>query len=281
LAFLGLALISRFRAALAAMSDPPPPTENDAHHSMALPLRLQETSAAKTRSRFILSAGILAVLCLPAFFVGAVVHRLFHDDLITYVGAAIPPLALIVGYQILKWRFPSEKHKDDGPDCRIDIFPTQILCRGSVDEDASWSSLTRFRWVCAGATGKGHDFKRADLPDQPPPNQPGEYWIEAAKLTDDGATNEFGYYDRAEVQFELADFCHGAATRARAEQIVDWLNDLRAQADRGDLGPEAMINVPVWLNAATIAENTPKAGPATKSGQKSLRRRDPSVFRGR
>ena len=242
-----------------------------------LPLRLQVTDAAKMRGRLILLAGILAVLGFPALVVGVVLHRLFHDDLVTYVGAAIPPLALIVGYQILKWRFAPEKDKNDGPKCCIDIYPTRILCRGSVDEDATWSSLTRFRWVLAGADSEGHDFKRADLPDPPQPSHSGEYWIEAAKITDDAATNEWGFYDRAEIQFELADFAHGAATRARAEQVVDWLNDLRARADRSDLGPGSVISVPNWLNATTIGADTPR----TKAAAKPTPRRDPSVIRER
>ncbi|MBK8160361.1 MAG: hypothetical protein IPK59_16855 [Rhodospirillaceae bacterium] len=257
------------------------PTATDAQRMMTLPLRLQRTVAAKTRGRLILSAGILAVLGFPALIVGVVLHRLFHDDLVTYVGAAIPPLALIVGYQILKWRFPPEKDQTNGPKCRIDIFPTRILCRGSVDEDATWSSLTRFRWVLAGADVEGHDFKRADLPDPPPPSHSGAYWIEAAKLTDDGATSEFGFYDRPQVQFELADFCQGAATRARAEQVVDWLNDLRARADQGDLAPGAVITVPNWLNAATIARDPRPDSPATISDPTPRGRREPSVIRGR
>lgn len=240
-------------------------TETDAQRMMALPLRLAETTTAKTRGRLVILASLLAVLGLPALIVGIVLDRLFHDNLVTYVGATVPPLALIVGYQILKWRIAPKITDDAGPNCRVDIHPEWVLCRGVLDGDASWSSLTRFRWVRAGTSGKGHDFKRADLPDLPPPDAPGEYWIEAAQLTDDGATNEFGYYDRPDIQFELADFCHVPATRRRAEQIVDWLNDLRSRSDRGDLAAGTKIALPAWLNAASLTQ--PPAPPKARSNR--------------
>lgn len=210
---------------------------------MPLPLRLTPTASAVAKTRLTLAAIVLVLLGLSAIIPGIILDRIFHRDVVTYVGGALPPLALICAYLFLKMRFPASK-PDHGPRQRIDIGAKQVICRASVDEDAAWSSLTQFRWVLPGAAGKGHGFKRADVPNPPAPGHVGDYHIEAAKLTDDGSTNEFGYYDRPEIQFDLAEYSHMPATRLRAEMVVDWLNDLRARADRGELADGAEIAVP-------------------------------------
>ena len=141
---------------------------------------------------------------------------------------------------------------------RVEIRADGIACRTMVTGDARWNELTEFRWVKDGDATKTSDFPRNDRPGRIAERDPGEYIIEAAKLDRASETNEFGFYDAAEIQFDLRDFTLGTATRAHADATIAWLNGIRKRGLEGVI--EDTIEVPEWLNTATFPEE--KMSPA-------------------
>ncbi len=159
----------------------------------------------------------------------------------------------MLGAGLLCWRALSAPVRSDDPQGSFAVSAARIQCTASVRGSSSWSELTAFRWVLQQEEKNANLFERSD--GTASHNIPAQgFIVEAANLSDPAQTNEFGYYDRAAIQFELDDLCLTPPTRQDADAVIRMLNGLQAAAAAGTLRDGDMIEVPTILNAVSPAE---------------------------
>jgi hypothetical protein len=212
---------------------------------MALPFRVSPTTGARRTSIRHLILGILVV----AVIAGGVALVVSEDVQI----AAATAGAVVLGAALLCWRGLSAASGGDDPRGSFAVSAARIQCTALVDGNSSWSELTAFRWVLQQEEKDATRFERSDgTSSRSIPAQ--GFIVEAAPLSDLEQSNEYGYYDRAAIQFDLDDLCLTPPTRQDADAVVGMLNGLQAAAAAGTLRDGDIVEVPAILNAVTPAE---------------------------
>jgi hypothetical protein len=217
-------------------------------------LRLPFWITATRQARQAGALGCLFLIGVVAAVFGGALFAVLKSALIAGPAAAITAALLIV-----YWR-RSERTANAGlPSDTVEISARQIRCNAYESEASEWERLTPFRWVLGCDPRKKQPFRRGDSAHDVPAEQTGEFLIEAAWLEDQSQDNEFGYYNRAAIQFDFPGMVIGPATRSRADWLVAWLNGMQAKAKAGGLESAECAALPSWLNAmpvgATAAKN--------------------------
>lgn len=220
------------------------PTDNHtATKRIALPFRVSPTMASRQTS---VRHTILGILVFAAVAGGA---ALFISE--DFQVAVVTAGATVLGAGLLCWRGFSAASRGDDTRGSFTVSAARIHCTASVRGNSVWGELTAFRWVLQQEEKDTTLFERSDgtsshrIPAQ-------GFIVEAALLSDPAQTNEYGYYDRPAIQFDLDDLCLAPPTRQDADAVVGMLNGLQAAA--GTLRDGDMIEVPANLNAVSPAE---------------------------
>src|SRR5262249_46208388 len=140
----------------------------------------------------------------------------------------------------------------DLPRSTLEISRNRIRCRDLVDGDFEFAKLTPFRWILDRDPAPSRQYEIVDAETAVSDDRIGRYTIEAAALDDQAATNPYGYYDRAAIQFGLSRYVTVAARRRHADWTVAWLNGLRDNAIAGTANESQ--DIPSWLNAQHTSE---------------------------
>jgi hypothetical protein len=229
----------------------------DAISTQHLPVRI----SAMQRARQTKTLGCAGVIAVAAVVVGGGLYAFSKSE---WLGLAAG--VVVAGLSLWYWRSVEKKSKETGLlSGVVEISATHIKCEDLVTGVVAWNRLTPFRWVLGGDTEKKKPFVRSgggghELPE----DWTGEFVIEAAGLDDQSQDNEFGYYDQAAIQFEFPQMVNGPATRARADWLVAWLNELQAKAKAGELGDGSPVELPSWLNvtSGSLSGRKPTPTPA-------------------
>jgi len=219
----------------------------DSHSSIkqvALPFRVLRTSAAHAATVRYLTIGILAVAAVA----GGVAYAVSDSALVVLGTIAI--VVAICGW--LCKRGLSTALRQDDPHGSFTVSAARIQCTASVDGDFSWGELTAFRWILQQDKKDVTLFERSDGTGMNNLSAR-EFVVEAAELRDAEQTNEYGYYDRGAIQFDLDDLCLTPPTRKDADAVIRMLNGLQAAAAAGTLRDGDMVEVPAILNAVSPA----------------------------
>jgi hypothetical protein len=213
--------------------------------SIALPFFLVPTPASRNVSprHVVLGALIVSIIAAGGVFA-------FLDSVAWSIGIGVGIMLVIVA---LLWRAVSRPDTSVFPHGSVEVGAERIRCKALVDGDSAWGELTAFRWILQQDKKGVVLYERGDgtgvnnLPAE-------EFVVEAAELRDASQTNEYGYYDRGAIQFELDGLCFTPPTRQDADAVVGMLNGLQAAAAAGTLRDGDMVEVPAILNAVSPAE---------------------------
>jgi hypothetical protein len=212
---------------------------------IALPFGVLRTSAARRASLRNLALGILIIAAVAGVLAYAVSNN------VAVTAAVAGTVAVLAGW--LCRRGFSTASRNGDPEGSLTISAARIRCAALVDGDFSWSDLTAFRWVLQQEKNNATVFERSDGAgaDQLPARG---FIVEAAELRDPAQGNEFGYYDRAAIQFNLDDVCLTSPTRQDANAVITMLNGMQAAAAAGTLRDGDTIELPAILNAVAPVE---------------------------
>lgn len=224
--------------------------DSDGMRVLPLPIRLCQVEGARYRN----SGELIFGSAIIAAFVGGVAFLVMRLLLRVKIASAVDVTLALSGicFTWVLWRIFSRRKcvaKGGLPVTTVEFSRDRVRCRDLTDGDAKWTELTKFRWVLGADETKDKRFLRSDENPSLPALHQNNFVIEAAMLKDAAQSNEFGYYDRGEIQFELRNFVVGPSTRERADWIVGWLNDLQRSAFENGLDERAPLSVPAWLNA--------------------------------
>jgi hypothetical protein len=212
---------------------------------VALPFRVSPTAASRRTSVRHIILGIVVVAAIA----GGVALFMTED----LQAAAVTAGAFVLGSGLLCWRALSAPVRGDDRQGSVTVSAARIQCTASVRGTFGWDELTTFRWVLQQEEEDAIQFERSDgnsslrIPAQ-------GFIVEAAQLSDPEQSNEYGFYDRPAIQFELDDLYLTPPTRQDADALIRMLNGLQAAAVAGTLRDGDLVEIPAILNAVSPTE---------------------------
>jgi hypothetical protein len=213
-----------------------------------LPFLLVPTPASRRASTRKLLLGALVV----SVFVAGVTYLISRNGLWA-IGIGVVTLLLI---SALILRAISRANDPAFPRGSVGVGARHVRCRALVEGEFGWDALTSFRWVLQDKTHSAV-FERGDGQSTSGSIRAKEFVVEAAETRDTEQTNEFGYYDRAAIQFDLDDLCLKPPSRRDADAVLALLNGLQEAAAAGRLRDGDAVQIPAFLNAVPVPESVP------------------------
>jgi hypothetical protein len=178
----------------------------------------------------------------------------FLDSVAWPIGIGVGTMLLVA---TLLWRAMSRANDPVFPHGSVEVSAAGIGCKALVDGAFGWDALTPFRWVLQSEKN-ATVFERGDGKSITGNIEAKEFVVEAAETRDTEQTNEFGYYDRAAIQFELDDLCLKPPSRRDADAVLVLLNSLQEAAVAGRLRDGDTVQIPAFLNAVPGTGSAPE-----------------------